>query len=67
MQSGVFNGGGWASTIIAIWLNLFSWLESINFNQAITIVISLLSAVFLCMKIYDQYLITKARRKISNG
>ena len=62
LQSEAFNGTGWLSTIIAIWINFISWVTDVTFNQVLTVVISLLSAIFLLMKIYDQYLVTKKRK-----
>lgn len=63
MQNEAFNGLGWLSTFLAAWLNGLGWLMNVSFNQALTVVISLLSAIFLLMKIYDQYLITKNRKQ----
>lgn len=63
LQNDAFNGSGWFSTFLAIWLNMVSWLTEISFNQALTVIISLLSALFLLMKIYDQYLVTKERKR----
>lgn len=63
MQNEAFNGSGWISTFLAIWLNTINWLTEISFNQILTVIISLLSALFLLMKIYDQFLITKERKQ----
>ena len=63
MQNDAFNGSGWISTFLAIWMNSVSWLTEFSFNQAITVIISILSALFLLMKIYDQYLVTKERKQ----
>lgn len=66
MQSDAFNGTGWISTFLAVWFNLVSWLTEVHFNQCLAVLISILSIVFLFMKIYDQFLITKKRRKNDN-
>jgi len=66
MQNEIINSSGWISTFLAIGFNLINWMAKINFNQYITVIISVLSAVFLSMKIYDQYLITKERKRIKN-
>lgn len=44
------------------------FLFSPSFNSLLTIVISLLSILWIAMKIYDQYLVTKARKQeVKNG
>ena len=63
MQNEFFNGSGWISTFLAVWFNIGNWMTEINFNQVLTVVISVLSVVFLVMKMYDQFLITRQRRK----
>lgn len=59
-----FDITGKTSTVLALVLNLGNWLFTGRFNIALTIVLSILSILYLVMKIYDQYLITKRRKQI---
>jgi hypothetical protein len=63
MQNTIINSSGWLSTFAAVLFNGSNWLSDFNFSQAGTLFISVLSAIFLFMKMYDQYLITKDRKR----
>ncbi len=63
MQNEIINGSGWLFTTLSVGFNMFNWLAEVNLNQLATVIISLLSIVFLSMKIYDQFLITRDRKR----
>jgi hypothetical protein len=62
MQNVAFNNAGYGSTLLAIGFSTLEWFGKVQFNHILTVVISALSIVFISMKIYDQYLITKERK-----
>jgi hypothetical protein len=59
----LFNLFGIGSNATALYLNINEWLYSVEINKWLTIVISLLAIVWWLMKMYDQYLITRNRKK----
>jgi len=59
----LFNLFGLSSNFTALYLNIGAWLFSISANKWLTIVISVLAIIWWLMKMYDQYLITKKRKK----
>ena len=63
MHEKIVNFSGWLLTSTAFGFNLGKWVMSLGVNGALTIFISILSACFLIMKMYDQYLITKERKR----
>lgn len=63
INNGLINSCGWGSTLAAIYLNISQWLFSMQISQILTIIISLSSILFVWMKIYDQYLVTKKRKQ----
>lgn len=58
-----FNLFGIGSNATALYLNLCEWLFSVGMNKLLTLVISLLAIIWWLMKMYDQYLITRKRKK----
>lgn len=66
IQNVTFNASGWGSTIGAVYINLSAWMLNLEVNKLLTVVISIMSIAFLAMKMYDQYLVTKARKKESH-
>ena len=48
---------------IAILLNAVSWLGKLEINQYLTVLVSLFSLVYLAIKIYDQWLSARIKRK----
>jgi len=58
-----FNLFGIGSNASALYLNINEWLFSTSANKALTICISVLAIIWWLMKMYDQYLITKKRKK----
>lgn len=67
MQNILLTFLGWSSTVTAFFLNISGWLFSANVNQILTLILSFLSIIFIAMKMYDQYLITKKRKQDDNG
>jgi hypothetical protein len=59
----LFNLFGIGSNASALYLNINQWLFSVSANKALTICISFLAIIWWLMKMYDQYLITKKRKK----
>lgn len=47
----------------AIYLNVKEWLFDVNVNQGLTYFISLLAIIWWLMKLYDQYITTKHKKK----
>lgn len=54
---------GIPSILVSITLNGTGWLMQINWNQAFLIITSFLGLIYLVMRIYHQYLVTKKFRK----
>lgn len=54
---------GISLTIPAIFLNIINWLFNANVNQFLTIIISLLSCTWIILKIIDQNLSIKIKKK----
>lgn len=61
--SPLVNFFGKSGTAAAILLNIKSWLFSENSALVLTFAISLLVIIYWCMKIYDQYLVTRKRKE----
>jgi hypothetical protein len=59
----LFNLFGISSNATALYLNIGEWLFSVSANKWLTIVISVLAIIWWLMKMYDQYLITRKRKK----
>jgi len=57
------NVTGLILNIPAFTLNIKAWIFSIDMNEAVTIVISVLAITWWLMKIYDQYYTTKKKKK----
>ena len=62
-MKGLFNLFGISSNATALYLNIGEWLFSVSANKWLTIVISVLAIIWWLMKMYDQYLITRKRKK----
>lgn len=59
----LFNFVGINLNIGALFLNIQEWLYNADINKAITLFISFLAIAWWLMKIYDQYLITRKRKR----
>ncbi len=55
-----FGKGG---TFAAIFLNVKNWLFSETGTLILTVIISFLVIIYWCLKIYDQYLVTRKHKK----
>jgi hypothetical protein len=54
---------GTGSTAGALFLNIKDWVTSLDVNVVLTLTISTLSIIYLIMKIYDQWLTTRQKKK----
>lgn len=54
---------GIPSVLVSVTLNTSGWLMQINWNQVFLIVTSIFGLIYLFMRIYHQYLVTKKFKK----
>jgi hypothetical protein len=54
MKEEVIDNLGWGSVITAWTINLLEFLETVNFHLLTTSIISILSIVYLSIKIYKE-------------
>lgn len=50
-------------SVPAVGINLSEWLLKVNFSAVSTVLISVLAITWWLMKIYDQYITTRKRKK----
>ena len=50
---------GIPSVFVSVTLNTSGWLMRINWNQALLIITSFLGLIYLVMKIYHQFILTR--------
>lgn len=63
MNKIIYNSLGISISVPAFFLNIKAWIFNGNVNQFLTVFIGVLSIIYLSQKMYDQYLITKKRKK----
>ncbi|MTI31461.1 hypothetical protein [Xanthovirga aplysinae] len=63
MQIDMPNEIGWSATLTAILYNTLSWVTGADTHAIFTFTLSLLSFVYLLMRLYDKYLDIKEKRK----
>lgn len=54
MDENTFNNFGWGSVLVAWLMNILEWFQAMDFNAVTTGVISLLSIIYLGIKIYKE-------------
>lgn len=59
----LFDAIGLTSFITALFLNITTYILAIQWNTAITFVMSILGLIYICIKIYDGCLSIRQRRK----
>ncbi|WP_289054150.1 hypothetical protein [Carboxylicivirga marina] len=58
----IFNIWGGTFNLGAIMLNISEMFSSTHINKTLTLIISCLAIIWWCMKIYDQYITTRAKK-----
>ena len=63
----LFDTTGLMTVLISIYMNITAWLNITSWNKAILLITSILGLVYLGMKIYHQFLVTKEMKRKQGG